>query len=386
MRVYLVDFENVHYEGLSGVMDLTGDDQVYVFYSNNGKRLTFELHQQIMQSPARFAYYEAAVGGKNALDHQLSSFLGFLIGSGPQADYFIVSKDQGYRHLIRFWQKQKEDLSISLIDNLQAKPHMESRKTPKAISWEAANTEDTSQLREAVAMAAPEAPAEKENHSEPQAAAGAHPQAAEKEENTPVTAVKSNRRGMRWNKGQRRGNYKANTAKTEPARETETAAQETAATEAAITEVAAQESAIQEAAAKEMSAKETAVQETAATANTASRRKNQRGTAAGRGKQQDGEKKPPAHTAAAVREANQGDDAGKSAKTAAESPEKKQRPLLTETAVLEVLPEAAGRQWLPKVVKYTNNAANKADLYNKIRSLLGQKEGSQVYKALRKFV
>ena len=43
MSVYLIDFENVHYDGLSGILNLTSEDQVYIFYSDNGKRLTFEL-------------------------------------------------------------------------------------------------------------------------------------------------------------------------------------------------------------------------------------------------------------------------------------------------------------------------------------------------------
>ena len=80
MSIYLIDFENVHYDGLSGILNLHEDDEVYVFYSDNGKRLTFELHEQIIQSNAKFYYYKAAVGGKNALDHQLSTYLGFLVG------------------------------------------------------------------------------------------------------------------------------------------------------------------------------------------------------------------------------------------------------------------------------------------------------------------
>jgi hypothetical protein len=120
MSIYLIDFENVHYDGLSGILNLNEDDEVYIFYSDNGKRLTFELHEQIMQSRAKFYYYKAAVGGKNALDHQLSTYLGFLVGKKEDIKkYYIVSKDQGFRHLMTFWKSANLGLEMNLVDSIK---------------------------------------------------------------------------------------------------------------------------------------------------------------------------------------------------------------------------------------------------------------------------
>ena len=364
MRVYLVDFENVHYEGLSGVLSLTQDDQVYIFYSNNGKRLTFELHQQIMQSPARFAYFEAAVGGKNALDHQLSSYLGFLLGSGNSGDYYIVSKDQGYRHLIRFWQEQKEDLSIRLIENLQVKEDKVNIDEPTMAEVNTIKNEKQTTVREVAAIVSTELSMEQDNHFElAQTEVSLDPSSAadgtNKETHTSLTTAKTSRRNAHWNKNYRRGNHKTNTEKTEPPCEKEMEIMDALLHK---NEAKGQCEDKQETATPKQGKRQGKGRK--------SQEENSR-TAAGSGKDM-------LNTNRSVKP--------KKLMVAAEGSEKKQRPVVTETAILEVLPEAAGSQWLPKVVKYANNAANKADLYNKIRSLLGQKEGSQVYKALRKFV
>lgn len=103
MKAYLVDFENVKSHGLKGITRLGADDQVIIFYSVNSNTLSFEMHQQVMQSNARIEYYDVKVGGKNALDFQLSSMLGFLIGSGNYTHVYIISGDKGFDRLHDFW-------------------------------------------------------------------------------------------------------------------------------------------------------------------------------------------------------------------------------------------------------------------------------------------
>lgn len=53
MAVYLVDFENVHSEGLTGVEKLGENDECYIFYSVNACSLSFDLHQKIIESKAK---------------------------------------------------------------------------------------------------------------------------------------------------------------------------------------------------------------------------------------------------------------------------------------------------------------------------------------------
>ena len=47
MAIYLVDFENIGYNGLKGIEKLPEGDQVHLFYSSNADKLTFDIHYQI---------------------------------------------------------------------------------------------------------------------------------------------------------------------------------------------------------------------------------------------------------------------------------------------------------------------------------------------------
>lgn len=119
MSVYLVDFENVTSEGLSGVDKLSEGDKVILFYSTKANKISMPIHVEMSKSLASFEYKEASVGGKNALDYQLSTYLGYLIGQKEDTSFYIVSKDRGYEYLSDFWKQTlgetKEQIRIELI-------------------------------------------------------------------------------------------------------------------------------------------------------------------------------------------------------------------------------------------------------------------------------
>ena len=104
MAVYLVDFENVTSAGISGVQKLTKEDKVYIFYTANAANMSFAAHLNLLSSPAEIIYYNVSSGGKNALDFQLSSFLGYLISQGQDKQFYIISNDKGYEHVKTFWE------------------------------------------------------------------------------------------------------------------------------------------------------------------------------------------------------------------------------------------------------------------------------------------
>ena len=89
MAVYLVDFENVHSEGLTGVEKLGENDECYIFYSVNACSLSFDLHQKIIESKAKFYYKMVDAHGKNALDFQLVTFLGYLVAKHPMSIFTL---------------------------------------------------------------------------------------------------------------------------------------------------------------------------------------------------------------------------------------------------------------------------------------------------------
>lgn len=105
MAVYLVDFENVTSAGISGIQRLTKEDKVYIFYTVNASNMSFAAHMNLLSSPAEVIYYNVASGGKNALDFQLASFLGYLISQGEDKDFYIISNDRGYDHVKSFWER-----------------------------------------------------------------------------------------------------------------------------------------------------------------------------------------------------------------------------------------------------------------------------------------
>lgn len=105
MSVYLIDFENVTSAGISGIQRLSKEDKVYIFYSKNASNMSFSAHINLLQSSADVTYLSVDVGGKNALDFQLSSFLGYLINSGEEKHFIIISNDKGYDYVKSFWEK-----------------------------------------------------------------------------------------------------------------------------------------------------------------------------------------------------------------------------------------------------------------------------------------
>ncbi|MDR2560060.1 MAG: hypothetical protein LBC86_11055 [Oscillospiraceae bacterium] len=105
MRVFFIDFENVHSEGMAGVDHLTEADEVIIFYSSNADSITFDILHKLMFCKSKLNYYKIKRGGKNALDFQLSCYLGFRIKKDPEAEFYIISKDNGYDFIMDFWEQ-----------------------------------------------------------------------------------------------------------------------------------------------------------------------------------------------------------------------------------------------------------------------------------------
>lgn len=112
--VYLVDFENVTSAGISGIQRLTKEDKVYIFYTVNAANMSFAAHLNLLSSPAEIIYYNVSSGGKNALDFQLSSFLGYLISQGEDKNFCIISNDKGFEHVKTFWERSGLAAGVSI--------------------------------------------------------------------------------------------------------------------------------------------------------------------------------------------------------------------------------------------------------------------------------
>lgn len=118
-RLFLIDYENVNSAGLRGIGQAAPNDRIILFYSHAANTLSFEIMDEMMAAnitPERICLEHS---GKNALDFQLVTFLGYLIAKNIADEYFIISKDAGYQAAIAFC---KEYFSI----RVQLRPSIKS--------------------------------------------------------------------------------------------------------------------------------------------------------------------------------------------------------------------------------------------------------------------
>jgi hypothetical protein len=127
MGYFLIDYENTKNNGLNGIETLSSKDTVCIFYSENANTLTFETHKKISESTANFVFQEVDVGTKNALDFQLVTYLGYLIGKDRNQKYFIVTKDAGFGSVAKFWAARNVSVTV-VIDLLQNNVREEKEK------------------------------------------------------------------------------------------------------------------------------------------------------------------------------------------------------------------------------------------------------------------
>jgi hypothetical protein len=122
MAIFLVDYENVNAPGLQGIDQLIQEDEVLLFYTEKAATLPIALHKKINASKAKTDYFEVGSGAKNSLDFQLASYLGYLVAKEPKGEYYIVSKDTGFRAVKEFWLKRdiKVDLAMNLLKHSTA--------------------------------------------------------------------------------------------------------------------------------------------------------------------------------------------------------------------------------------------------------------------------
>lgn len=134
MNYYLVDFENVRTEGIKDLKGVQEGDAMIVFYSENCKSTTLDVLERIIALNLKYTSFKVKVGTKNALDFQLTSYLGYLIGqNGMDINYYIVSDDKGFEIVADFWREQNVSVNcISLKDQTPAPKPSVPEETKKA--------------------------------------------------------------------------------------------------------------------------------------------------------------------------------------------------------------------------------------------------------------
>lgn len=126
MATYLIDYENVNASGLNGIASLGADDAVFILYSANADRITFDLHERINQSKATITTMKVMAGSKNALDFQLITYLGYMIAGKPEESYYIVSNDSGFNTVQKFWKSR--EIKVELIADIDSQNNEEAQE------------------------------------------------------------------------------------------------------------------------------------------------------------------------------------------------------------------------------------------------------------------
>ena len=120
--IHLIDFENVRSAGLAGLGPLGEGDQAIVFFSDACRQLDLGAAARFLGSGASLRTEHVATGSKNALDFQLASKLGCLIGEraptrrcftggrGLSRRFRIVSNDTGFDCVVGYWRERGVDV------------------------------------------------------------------------------------------------------------------------------------------------------------------------------------------------------------------------------------------------------------------------------------
>lgn len=118
IRHFLVDSENVNDNWLMLFDMADEDDEIVVFYTKKSPHMSYMSVIRLMENNKINIRFEECYEGTNALDFQLVSYMGYLMGCGGACsenecdaasaetgadEYIIMSNDTGYDPAVRFW-------------------------------------------------------------------------------------------------------------------------------------------------------------------------------------------------------------------------------------------------------------------------------------------
>ena len=122
-KVFLIDGDNNINLGLRGIEMLTEDSYVMIFHSKAMEITKFK--KKLAGCRAQIDFIESVRSGKNSLDFQITTELGFLSHNKDLESAFIISCDKGYDAAVdyvksRYSSKFKElDRKESIFDTFQ---------------------------------------------------------------------------------------------------------------------------------------------------------------------------------------------------------------------------------------------------------------------------
>ena len=103
-KVYLVDSENVGDLWVTHILALADQtDEVVVFYTQKSPHMGYDNIRKLL-ADGREVNFIKCVEGRNALDFQLVTELGYRLGSEKEEhEYIMVTNDTGFDAVVQYW-------------------------------------------------------------------------------------------------------------------------------------------------------------------------------------------------------------------------------------------------------------------------------------------
>ncbi len=153
-KTYLIDSENVGDSWIPLLAAVAAEDEILVFYTQKSPHMSYKNLIALKASPVEPVFIECCEGN-NALDFQLCTELGYRISQNAERDYAIVSNDNGFEAMVKYWRPRR--IKVRRILGKACSAEIPSIAKPAASPKEepAAETEPDCTAPEALPVEAP---------------------------------------------------------------------------------------------------------------------------------------------------------------------------------------------------------------------------------------
>ena len=117
---YLVDTENINTCWINIFKQMNRQDQMMLFYTENTPYLSYEYMNDLLRLERKPEMIRCKTG-RNALDFQLVSHLGYLIHTDKTRTYVIVTKDKAYSVVAEYWTEKGFQVACCTPEQLEEK-------------------------------------------------------------------------------------------------------------------------------------------------------------------------------------------------------------------------------------------------------------------------
>lgn len=155
---YLVDTENINTCWINIFKRMDRQDQMMLFYTENTPYLSYEYMNDLLRLERKPEMIRCKTG-RNALDFQLVSHLGYLIHTDKTREYVIVTKDKAYSVVAEYWTEKGFQVECCTPEQLEK---MQEPENDAAKENEPQNSKEESTQKES----AKKETAQKENSEE----------------------------------------------------------------------------------------------------------------------------------------------------------------------------------------------------------------------------